>query len=279
MGYTRYSLDSTKNLIYKVKQYTREISKNMEREIQSKIINPLISGWYSEEGVIYVKGIEANFTAITSELAVAANEVIKSITDSYDNWLRRAKRSSDEEEAEVASRYWYISFNPSNQTKTSTPISVDKDNKAISYRYTSGGDRREFGYLRSEEIKIKLDTTGLTASKTGGEIEIGIDSNKIDEVISNISSIFNGYETTISSYQNQLSNSAYYMGYESGMSRAVSEYYNKMVKILNRLKNYMSTGTDGCTGVSTKLYDVEERYGTTIVHKIANDIEVDFNDI
>ena len=47
MAYTHRSLERTKNLIYNVKRYSKDISKSIEKEIQSKVINPLAESWYT----------------------------------------------------------------------------------------------------------------------------------------------------------------------------------------------------------------------------------------
>ena len=273
MAYTHRSLERTKNLIYNVKRYSKDISKSIEKEIQSKVINPLAESWYTEEGVVYVKGLKENLESLSCEIAANANDVIKSITSAYDYWLSKAKRSDDEEEAEIASHYWYISFEPNTQVKTTSPISVDKDNRMLQYRYTSGGERREFGYQSSSETKFNLTIDSLASTDRSGDEEMGIKKEKFENVISNIDSLLINIDSTINSYQNALSNTAYSMGYESGMSRAVSNFDTKMKNSSDKIRDYIKTGLYGSKSVPAKVQEVIDRYGETIVREVTEDID------
>ena len=279
MSFTHRSLERTKNLMYNVKKYSKNISNDIEKEIQAKVITPLAESWYTEEGVVYVKGLKENLEALSCEIAANANDVIKSIASAYDNWLYKAKHSSDEEEAEIAGEYWYIKFEPSTQVKSSSPIGIDKDNRTLQYRYSNGGERREFGYQNSSETKFDLDISSLSSTDKSGDSEIGIKRTKFEDILSNLESLMNNIESTIVSDQSSLTNTAYSMGYESGMSRAVSNFETKMKESASKIKNYVKTGLYGSKSVSSKINEVIERYGETIVRDVSDNIDELINEL
>ena len=268
MSFSYYSLERTKNAIYNIKKYSKELTKDLETYLQNQVFNPAINGWYAEEAVIYMSGLKVNLEALSSEFAVAANTVIEKVARAYDRSLADAKRSEDENEKAIADSLWYICFTPNKQTKSTNPSSNDHDNKSLSYSYSFGGDRREYSYQKSSDISIKISLDGLASVDKSGDMVTGANTDFLEDVIYGINNLRNSLESNISTYQHYLYNSTTSSG--SGMTSALGEFSVKMKEILNRFVTYLTSGLDGSKGTTTKLNEIIEKYTITIVNDVSD---------
>jgi len=276
MSFTKGSINEVKNLIQTVKRDTTEISNLLQNKVQTNVIDQLANSLFTEEGYNYIKGFASNLEELSSELAIGANETIENIAQAYDSWLRRAKNSDDEDEAEAAKSMSSIFFNSSSSSKWT--IAKTKEVQSISYKYTTGGDSREYSYLSSRETKITLNTSDVYPVTQDSEMKTGADTDALENIIENISLLKEDIKTKIHDYQNSLRGSASGIGSESNMTSAVEGYYSNMISSIDGIFDYLSSGKDNSTGMSTKIKELIEKY-KSITKDVSDQLEQEASEI
>ena len=270
MSYKKQDLNSVKNIIHSIRNDSKELSKKLEKKIQDEVINVLANSLFTEEGYNYITGFAANMEDLSNEIAIGANDTINSVTKAYDQWLRSAKNSDNEEEAENASSMWYINFQPSEETKWTVPKNTSV--KELTYKYSSGGDSREYSYLSSNETKIKINTSEVYPVTQDNAMATGADTDGLETVINSIELIKEDIKSTIHSYQNDIKSQASSIDRSSNITNATGSYYDNMLKSFDGIFDYLSDGKDSSTGMKKKLLEIIEKYKYTIPGKVARDL-------
>jgi len=264
MAFTGANLSEVKNLITKVKSDGINLSKDLEYLIQNFIIDKVKVCWYAEEGVKYFKIFKEQVDASSCEIAVKINDVIKQIVLAYDTWLRETKGSANEEEASIANSMYYIYFEPDLTYKTT--------DSGYPYKYTTGGDSREYSYLSSTDTKFNLNIDEIYAVSQDGTESIGIDEAGLNDVITYINTIKESIKEKIYNYQSNLDSSAALMDNESRQSQAVSNFYKSVMSGIDAMFENI-TSTENKDSLINKLNEVIERYNSDLSNEVVNEIE------
>lgn len=225
--------DETISLIEKVKTDSDTIKETIKDQLQTNIIDAIKEAWYAEEAVKFFQAFESTVEEASKTIATGINTVIGNIALTYDSWL----------------------YNTSSEGAEVSPLK----------------DSGEYTEVSEEDTKITLDVSGIVA--VGPNSEIGIDEETASSVATNVATIRETIQTSLSELQTNLDSSAALIDGSGRQASAVQTFYDAQLKAIEEIFNFLTEDDGESKSLVTCINDSVTRYGETITEANATALE------